>query len=195
MKKETSIQQDKILLFALCKSDNKAFDTLFRKYYKPLCAYAYRFVDLTDAEEIVQDILLWLWENRENFSVQSTLSSYLFRAVYYRCLSCIEQKDIKHRIETLYWKKLSQEFPSDMNDFLVNELIHKIHQAIEKLPESYRKAFILHRFKDKSYKEIALQLNVSPKTVDYRIQQALKLLREDLKYYFPMLFLFSTTLS
>jgi RNA polymerase sigma factor, sigma-70 family/RNA polymerase sigma-70 factor, Bacteroides expansion family 1 len=188
MKKETSIQQDKILLCALCKSDNKAFDTLFRKYYKSLCAYAYRFVDLTDAEEIVQDILLWLWENRENFSIQSSLSSYLFRAVYYRCLSCIEQKDIKHRIETLYWGKQPQESPSDMDDLQVNELIHRIRQAIEKLPESYRKAFVLHRFKDSSYKEIALQLNVSPKTVDYRIQQALKLLREDLKNYFSLFF-------
>ncbi|WP_321436057.1 RNA polymerase sigma-70 factor [uncultured Bacteroides sp.] len=194
MKNEASIQQDKILLFALCKSDSKAFDTLFRKYYRPLCVYAYRFVDLTDAEEIVQDILLWLWENRENFSIQSSLSSYLFRAVYYRCLSCIEQKDIKHRIETLYWGKQSQELPSDMDALQVNELILRIRQAIEKLPESYRKAFVLHRFKDRSYKEIALQLNVSPKTVDYRIQQALKLLREDLKDYFPLLFLLSNIL-
>lgn len=69
----------------------------------------------------------------------------------------------------------------------------QIHLAIEKLPENYREAFVLHRFKDKSYKEIASQLNVSTKTVDYRIQQALKLLREDLKDYFPLLLLIVTS--
>lgn len=193
MNNETSIRQDNVLLAALYKNDRKAFDTLFRKYYKPLCAYAFRFVDLNDAEEIVQDLLLWLWENRTCFSIQTSLSSYLFRAVYYRCLSCIEQKEVKKRIETLYWEKNSEEIPSGTESFQVEELIMQIHLAIEKLPENYREAFVLHRFKDKSYKEIASQLNVSTKTVDYRIQQALKLLREDLKDYFPLLLLIVTS--
>ncbi len=189
MNNEVSNQQDNLLLIALCQSDEKAFDSLFRKYYKPLCAYAFRFVELNDAEEIVQDLLLWLWENRDTFSVKSSLSSYLFRAVYHRCLSCIEQKEVKQRVEQIFWERQSDEIPSGIDDFQILELIRKIHEAIEKLPESYRESFIMHRFKDKSYKEIATQLNISTKTVDYRIQQALKLLKEDLKDYFSILLL------
>jgi len=192
MNNETSIRQDNVLLAALYKSDKKAFDTLFRKYYKPLCSYAFKFVELNDAEEIVQDLLLWLWENRACFSIQTSLSSYLFRSVYYRCLSSIEQHEVKKRAETFYWEKHSKEIPSGTEQFQVDELVMQIHQAIEKLPESYREAFVLHRFKDKSYKEIASQLNVSSKTIDYRIQQALKLLRKDLKDYFPLLLLITT---
>ena len=66
-------------------------------------------------------------------------------------------------------------------------LSQKIDEAIAALPESYREAFVMHRFKGMSYKEIAEQLQVSSKTVDYRIQQALKQLRRDLKEFLPLL--------
>lgn len=63
------------------------------------------------------------------------------------------------------------------------ELSKRLKEAINTLPSSYREAFIMHRFQGKSYKDIADILNVSPKTVDYRIQQALKLLRKELQEY------------
>lgn len=189
MENNTSAEQDKELLSRLNDGDKGAFNVIFHKYYNPLTAYAYRFVELADAEEIVQDILLWLWENRETFIIQTSLASYLFRAVHHRCLSRIEKKSVKQRIETLYWKNQLNDIPSNTDEFQVEELLARIHQAIEQLPPTCREAFILHRFKNDSYKEIAQQLNVSTKTVDYRIQQAMKLLRADLKNYFPLLLL------
>lgn len=63
--------------------------------------------------------------------------------------------------------------------------MQRIETAIEQLPETYRTAFIIHRFKGMSYKEIAEMYQVSPKTIDYRIQQALKILRKELKDYLP----------
>ena len=69
----------------------------------------------------------------------------------------------------------------------MEELTQKIEKAIRDLPESYRVAFEMHRFQNKTYQEIAQELNVSSKTVDYRIQQALKQLREELKDYLPLL--------
>lgn len=187
MKNNTSFKLEKELLSCLNNGDRKAFDYIFYKYYKPLCAYAYRFLVISDAEETVQDLLLWLWQNHETFIIHSTLSSYLFHSVYLRCLSRIEQNTVKKRAETLYWQRSYNEIPYDMENFQVEEMLQQIHKAIEHLPESYRKAFVMHRFKNCSYKDIAEQLNVSSKTVDYRIQQALKLLREDLKKYFPVL--------
>ena len=70
------------------------------------------------------------------------------------------------------------------------ELTQKIEKAILNLPESYRVAFEMHRFQNKTYQEIAEELNISSKTVDYRIQQALKQLRKELKDYLPLLLFF-----
>lgn len=75
----------------------------------------------------------------------------------------------------------------DMDFYQLKELTKRIEEAVAALPESYRQAFVMHRFRDMSYKEIAETLGVSPKTVDYRIQQALKQLRIDLKDYLPLL--------
>ena len=76
--------------------------------------------------------------------------------------------------------------PEDINCYQIAELTQKIEEAISLLPESYQAAFVMHRFKRMSYKDIAELLDVSPKTVDYRIQQALKILRGELKEYLPL---------
>ena len=77
--KEVHLSESNFLLSAIQRGDQKAFDALFRRYYPALCAYGHRFVDLEDAEEIVQDSLLWIWENRENLFIETSLSSYLFK--------------------------------------------------------------------------------------------------------------------
>lgn len=69
----------------------------------------------------------------------------------------------------------------------INSLSRKLNEAISHLSETYREAFVMHRFKDMTYKEIAERLDVSVKTVDYRIQQALKQLAVELKDYLPLL--------
>lgn len=183
-KERTFDNEDEKLLLSISYNDKRAFDTLFKKYYAPLCAYAFRYVDFESAEEIVQDLMLWIWENRDGFNIKTSLSAYLFHAVYHRALSAIEQKKAEERVETYYWEIWQNDVPSSLDSFQKEELLNRIHQEINKLPESYKEAFMLHRFKNKSYKEIALMMNVSSKTVDYRIQQAIKLLREDFKDYF-----------
>ena len=171
--KETYRSENDFLLSAVRHGDQKAFDTLFRKYYPMLCAYGHRFVDLEDAEEIVEDSLLWIWENRETLVIESSLSSYLFKMVYRRALNKLAHIDATQRADTDYYQ--------------MEELTKRIEEAIAALPESYRESFVMHRFRDMSYKEIAETLGVSPKTIDYRIQQALKQLRTDLKDYLPLL--------
>ena len=73
--------EDTSLLSAIQKGDRSAFDVLFQKYYSMLCTYCYPFVRLEDAEEIVQDVMLWLWENRERPVIEYSLKQYLFKAV------------------------------------------------------------------------------------------------------------------
>ena len=71
--KGTYQSDNDFLLSAVQRGDQKAFDTLFRRYYPMLCAYGHRFVELEDAEEIVEDSLLWIWENRETLVIDSSL--------------------------------------------------------------------------------------------------------------------------
>ena len=75
----------------------------------------------------------------------------------------------------------------DPDFYIVEELTRNIENALSRLPETYREAFEMNRFQSMTYNEIAEKLNVSSKTVDYRIQQALKLLRVELKDYLPLL--------
>ena len=178
--------EDTSLLSAIKHGDERAFDMLFRKYYSMLCAYGHKFVELEEAEECVQDAFLWLWENREVMVVQSSLSSYLFAIVHHRALNRINQKEVKSRVENYFCEEM-QSLIEDTNFYHIEELTRRIQEAVAALPESYREAFVMHRFKDMTYKEIADLLGVSPKTVDYRIQQALKQLRVDLKEYLPLL--------
>ena len=98
--------EDTSLLSAIQKGDRSAFDVLFQKYYSVLCTYCYRFVRLEDAEEIVQDVMLWLWENRERPIVEYSLKQYLFKAVYHRCMTRIAQNEVKQRADTAYYERM-----------------------------------------------------------------------------------------
>lgn len=184
--KETYQSDNDFLLSAVQRGDQKAFDTLFRRYYPMLCAYGHRFVELEDAEEIVEDSLLWIWENRETLVIESSLNSYLFKMVYRRALNKLAHIDATQRADTRFYEEM-QAMLQDTDYYQIEELAKRIEDAVAALPESYREAFVMHRFRDMSYKEIAETLGVSPKTIDYRIQQALKQLRVDLKDYLPLL--------
>ena len=186
--KGTYQSDNDFLLSAVQRGDQKAFDTLFRRYYPMLCAYGHRFVELEDAEEIVEDSLLWIWENRETLVIESSLNSYLFKMVYRRALNKLAHIDATQRADTRFYEEM-QEMLQDTDYYQIEELAKRIEDAVAALPESYREAFVMHRFRDMSYKEIAETLGVSPKTIDYRIQQALKQLRVDLKDYLPLLLL------
>ena len=184
--KGTYQSDNDFLLSAVQRGDQKAFDTLFRRYYPMLCAYGHRFVELEDAEEIVEDSLLWIWENWETLVIESSLNSYLFKMVYRRALNKLAHIDATQRADTRFYEEM-QEMLQDTDYYQIEELAKRIEDAVAALPESYREAFVMHRFRDMSYKEIAETLGVSPKTIDYRIQQALKQLRVDLKDYLPLL--------
>ena len=184
--KEIHLSDNNFLLSAIQQGDQKAFDALFRRYYPMLCAYGHRFVELEDAEEIVEDSLLWIWENRETLVIESSLNSYLFKMVYRRALNKLAHIDATQRADTRFYEEM-QEMLQDTDYYQIEELAKRIEDAVAALPESYREAFVMHRFRDMSYKEIAETLGVSPKTIDYRIQQALKQLRMDLKDYLPLL--------
>ncbi len=103
-----------------------------------------------------------------------------------RCLTLISRNEIKQRIIHTLYDNLQLQY-EDPDFYIVEELSRKIEEALLNLPVSYREAFEMNRFQNMTYNEIASRLDVSSKTVDYRIQQALKLLRVELKDYLPIL--------
>lgn len=168
--------------------DKKSFDWLFLKFYPYLRVYAQRFVGKEDAEEVVQDIMMNIWINREKLNIEVNIQHYLLIAVKNRCLSLISRDTLKRNIFSLINLE-AEEIWNDPDFYILDELREKIEQAIQSLPETYRYAFEQNRFNNKSYQNLADEEGVSVKTIDYRIQQALKILRKELKKYLHLLFL------
>ena len=192
-KKGTIISKDEILLVRIQNGDIHAFDEIFHQYYPILCAYATNFVDLEEAQGIVQELMIWLWEHKSTLFIESSLKNYLFRSVKNKCLTFISGHETKQQVMASLFNE--QSLYEDPDFYIVEELKEKIQIAITHLPDTYRRAFEMNRFQEMTYQEIAIVLNVSSKTVDYRIQQALKLLRKELKDYLPLISIFFNTLN
>lgn len=186
MRESTCDHSDEHLFQSIRKGDEKAFDTLFLKYYGVLCAYAKQFVGYNEREEIVQDVMVWLWQNREMMTIETSLKNYLFRAVKNSCFTLINHNEIKQRIIGKLYDNAQSEY-EDPDFYVVEELSEKIELALNRLPPTYGEAFELNRFQNMTYHEIAGKLDVSSKTIDYRIQQTLKILRVELKDYLPLI--------
>lgn len=178
---------DTCLLNRLVDGEMKAYEEIFVRYYPTLCAYARMYVKREEtAENIVQDLMLWLWENRTVLCISTSLPKYLFGAVRNNCLTYLGHESIERRVLGNIRNKMCEQF--EVPDFdVVEELRENIRAAVAELPASYREAFEMSRFQRKTYEEIAAVLEVSPKMVDYRIQQCLKILRVKLKDYLPLL--------
>ena len=186
LSKITDIITDEVLFEKIQAGDVKAFDILFMRYYPLLCAYAKQFVDFDDGQEIVQDVMVWFSENSSMQVIESSPKNYLFRVVKNRCLTLINRNELKQRVVSSMYENQQSQY-EDPDFYIVEELTRNIENALSRLPETYREAFEMNRFQSMTYNEIAEKLNVSSKTIDYRIQQALKLLRVELKDYLPLL--------
>jgi RNA polymerase sigma-70 factor, ECF subfamily len=172
----------------LTTGDITAFEMLFRTYYQPLCNYAFTFLqDKEDAEEIVQSTFLLVWEKRETLAIRSSVKPYLYAMVRNACLNVIKHEKIKqkHVGEAIAVAERSRD--SVAHTVALNELEYRIKIAMDALPEQCRMVFKLSRFEELKYAEIAAQLSISIKTVENHMGKALKIMREQLKDYLPLI--------
>jgi len=165
-----------------------AFEMLFRTYYQPLCNYAFTFVqDRDEAEEIVQSTFLNIWEKRENLSIHTGVKPYLYAMVRNACLNVLKHEKIKQQHATMEMAIAERSIESVARTVIASELEAKIHDAMDHLPEQCRLIFKLSRFEDLKYAEIAEQLNISIKTVENQMGKALRIMRDQLRDYLPLL--------
>jgi len=173
---------------ALKEGDETAFEMMFKRHYEGLCNYAYTFLrDRDEAEEVVQSTFISVWEKKQNINIETSLKSYLFRAVRNSCLNAIKHAKIKKKHAEDVVGSAESSHDAVSQGIISIELDQKIGEAMMALPEQCRLIFKLSRFEELKYAEIAEQLNISIKTVENQIGKALKIMREQLKEYLPVL--------
>ena len=166
------------------------FEVLFNAWYSKLCSYANGFLkDLDASEEIVQEVMLKIWINRETLEITSSIQSYMFRAVRNGCLNLLKHVSIREEYKSYKEREDSTLQRSHEDEMMVNELEKKIRDAIDALPMERRRVFIMSRYDGMTYNEIAGKLGISVKTVENQMGKALKFLREELAEYLPFLML------
>ena len=163
------------------------FEGLFRTYYKPLHAYALTILkEMDQAEEIVQQVFVHLWEKQDQLGINQSATAYLYRAVHNRCLNQLKHEKVKAAYQQ-YSKLRPVDYPSAASRIQLSELQAKLDEALSALPEQCRTIFQLSRFEALRYQEIADRLSISVKTVENQMGKALRLLREKLADYLPLL--------
>ncbi|MBR0300713.1 MAG: RNA polymerase sigma-70 factor [Bacteroidales bacterium] len=166
------------------------FDSLFLRYYPGMCAYASRWVNVPDAEDIVQDVFVSFWNNRSKIKIEKKVSIYLFAATRNRCMSLIERDIIKRKVTAnLHEEAMNLTHPgkdSIPEALVAEELTQKFLAALDSLPDLAKKTFLLARVHGKSHKEIADALGIPRQSVNYRLRQAVAQLRRDLSDFLPI---------
>lgn len=166
--------------FEECPS--KGLELLFRRFYNPLCSHAVRFVYSRQiAEDLVSEVFFQLYRTKAYQNINSSYTSYLFRAVRNECYTYMRREFNKtDSLESTQESDLSS--PGQLPDAEIhyNNLIHKVNETIAQLPAQCQRVFLMSRFENKKYNEIATELMISPKTVEVHVSKALKFLRQAL---------------
>ncbi len=182
-----------LLIENLKRGDTNALHVIFDSFYVELC----RFARMTlpsheDAEDLVQEIFIHLWEKRESLEINN-LKAYLYQAVKFRCINFIKRKktDFESLSENEPIATHSEKgFPDEEETFG-----KALRNAVKNLPEQNRTVFILSKKFGLSHKEIASQLDISTKTVENHITAAVKRIRLYIKENKEVLLLFLTFFS
>lgn len=184
---------DTTLFQQIRQGDQKAFEFLYRFFCPKLRYFARQYLaDDAIAENIVHDAFTELWANRLRLSTDLNLQAWLFTVVKNKSLKQLD-KDRSRERYTDYQKARQLDLNYQMLDrFDTSELVFeelqvKIDLALKKLSPSVRQVFEKSRFENKKNREIADELGLSLKTVEAHVSKALKLLREELKDYLPLL--------
>ncbi|MEM9895173.1 MAG: RNA polymerase sigma-70 factor [Bacteroidota bacterium] len=175
--------KDDLLLFDhVKKGDLKSYEQLFRKYLSDLYRFAFSFLrDEVIAEEIAQEVLLYIWEKRDRIDVQTTFKTYLYSAVKNKCFNYIKTELARQKATEDVNESMLSVTLEDDNTAEVELIKLKVRRAIDALPKKCKHIFILSRDAGLTYEEIAEELELSKKTVENQMGIALKKLREMLE--------------
>lgn len=182
--------------------NSTSFSDLYQNYFPKLIRFAREYVvSEEDAENIVQDTFLFLWENQERFQSVRNLNAFLYTLIKNRCIDFLRVKvseakrneKVQDRFEREFQLKLDSLSYIDVDHLSEEDVEKLIDEALNSLPEKCRQIFMLSRIDGLKYKEIAERLGVSVNTIENQISIALRKLRVRLKIYMPLVVYFLWT--
>lgn len=176
-------------------TERNTFSKIYLIYFPKLVRFAREYViSIEDAENIVQDIFMYLWEHRDMLDSLTNPNAFLFTLTKNRCIDFYRHKtfiDSKNEsLDNLPERELKLKMEAlmqfDENIFTEKEIEDLLAKAIEHLPEKCRQVFILSRMNGLKYEEIATQMDISVHTVQNHIVTAIRKLKVELKDYLPL---------
>ncbi len=161
--------------------DTECFEALYNGYFPALQRVALHIVSCPEtAEEIVSDVFIKIWKNRDRLSVSTSLHSYLFAAVRNQSVDYLRRMCRVRYCTDEALPQHASDHPDPESRLIAAETEKRIEEAIESLPPQGRKVFRLNRDNGMKYHEIAAHLNISIKTVETHMGRSLSFLREKL---------------
>ena len=159
-----------VLLRALQKGEEKAFEYIFNHYYDGLLNYAGRIVGETElANDLVQETFCKLYEGHADLNIHLSIKSYLYKSVYNSCLNELKHRKVVNNyvdreMLNFYFSEIIQTPEAELA-LLDEDINNALQEAIDKLPERCREIFVLSKMDEMSNKEIAAKLSLSEGTV------------------------------
>ena len=191
---------EKQIIERLKRGDERAFRYIYDRHYVLLCRFAEQLLnDLPLAEEVVDDVIFYLWEHRTEVEITYSLRAYLIRAVRNRCLNELNSlgNRIESRVSSLsvaenleFLDAIFVEERTPLGHLLEQELEDELLPRIDELPSECKAVFKKSRFEGKKYEEIAEELHISVNTVKYHIKNALAYLQEKMGTYLKLLIIY-----
>jgi RNA polymerase sigma-70 factor (family 1) len=175
----TNSNDDSVLVRQLVNGNILAFNTLFRKYSSRLYRFAIGYLKSDDeAEELVQEVFTKVWEKRKDLKEELSFKFYLFTIAFNLIRKHFRTKA---RLAEYFNAGLRDEADLQTSQQIAyNSLFQYINELVNQLPERRKKIFIKSRFEGLSIKEIAEELNISHKTVENQLTDALRFIRTNL---------------
>lgn len=161
---------------------------LFGEYYEKLCLYAEGIVrDHAAAEDIVEELFIYLWINSDNVRITPGFKTYLYRSVHNNCIKHITRNQTSNHTqisenEKEIFESSSHHLP--LNIDMTTEIENKAEEILNSLPDRCRQIFIMSRYENKSYSRISDELDVSISTIKTQMARALVKFKEGLKKFF-----------
>lgn len=183
-------KDDSDALLQMAEGNIHAYRFLFDAYFADLCNFLLIYLHRKElSEEIALDIFTHIWEKRQALQIKATFKSFLFASAKNKAITLYRKEHQKMftSIETT-----ESAIPNDSASQYVmenNELRDLINEAINKLPEKSRQIYLMAWEENLSYNEIAVQLGLSPKTIENHVGIALRKLRESLRPYYKQIFM------
>jgi RNA polymerase sigma-70 factor (ECF subfamily) len=170
---------DNLILYNIKLRNPKAIEYLYDRYYEKLCFFAGRFVfDSDTAREIVQTVLIRIWENAGKITINGSVNNYLYICVKNESLRFLRSLKVRDTANRLWAKAHIESMHLELYDRTDPEILEQLVPFIEKLPRQCRDVFRYRAEYGYKYKEIAQLLNISENVAKVQMSRALKRVKE-----------------